>query len=1596
MASDAVRTATDWLKNFVSAGARVTAGGKLQLAVPNEVLDASFGDLGADNAPVGVDVVRGPRDDGYHFYATKANRQQTALSRQTFFPEGPETDLFQFGKEIFGGAPLPRPNDLLADLRARPQKGWVTKKSVARVGFKAATYWYAVSVIGQGGSHTETTEPVQFTHTGTGRAIKCPLPMEMPQGGVKFGIWLSEPDKDPESMRLQDTVKPGKAEHPLYGPLKTNSRKRPEKNETAVGKPKEPKWGQPRKQDIWRGSGHGHHDLKTPMRVRIVIVETTRIGDSDASPVSKHRDIKERTRMVRVRNEKGELVRSKGDPILKENGDPKLDENGNPMYQNNGDVKLREVNSDIRNEAIWVKPDKLHPESTGFKVFAQIDDVPNPPWYQLVRGAKTDKTHRFQKGDAVPITGQVDQGEDGGRKRDPKHPWHVLVPADPPIEDTSGIESPTGETDVPYSFGPTRPGPGTYWYTHTRVLNGLQTLAAPPVKVTISGDGSGAATEVAVYHVPPMINKISNSMFGRVDETGEPADWTVNQTGSVFTMPEPGIARLLTTTQISDAGRYPNIQTEDMYRVAGNRIETIRGILINEEVGTGFVELGLIQYNEDGVLVGADEAASTLVISSLAATAIQESEVAARVAKADVPGADFVLHDDAAFARVKAYARGNPRSVRFSVRNIAWHPFDGAPRKIIFPERGSRTHAIATNDAEVPYRSRHVIGFMLPPAVKSSSASVPPPIDNLNFDADLGGMGIFKSVNNANTSAARDVAASLNSTGQGFRVKNDHTNSRSLIYGFKSYDAPWNRYGAVRTRVRLTRLPTASSAETSVLSIMCEDSTSDPVRRIGMIYVKRWPNNTKVNLHFTAYNNKGDRVATRKIAEGLNANAVLDVELLSGYGGGEDSVSVNVGINGGSVDTVGTIIAGNLPGTGPAVMRLGVDYQDRNCKYTFDYDDVFVTERGYFPAALDSPALVPLTQADRPTRDGVVLRDSAVAETFSLVTDSATAGLLVRLGVTSASAGVVTILAALRTDLGTNLVRIEEAADGKINVVAPGYSRQVRAPFAATDSGNLEMVVKGAGTKGGSVLVYVGTGAGRKLLAAKSGLDLSAGLVGQAFSGGRAGIAVQQALVTERGSIEIVDVDHNGDDIFQGYVSINPLNVVNRDVGTEFEEIVVRPGEWNTWAVRIRTENFPPGCQPLMVALYNDAGDRYIAARLFGADGVSEGSTPWEDRAVFFQPRAGYHRCRIESAKMDGGTYIYQQPLRVPGQHTTVAARDAQRAKLVSVKGEAETILGGFVPEVGVGPMQQDYSEEWLRLLTKAEEPEGDQQTATSNATTDRLSVSAHGYAANGTVRVIADSGGSLPGGLAANTTYFVHTPTANDFGLAATEAGTAIDITSAGSNFSVYGVTSVNATYRSTNADPPTSWESAFLANPDDVPQDRKWANVKLVLRGDGKIWPTVSPGGVELLWKCFQPTMLREDGSPFPGGTTVAGLIRVTEDSERDTTPVAGRARARRLHEPVPKYDHPVEVHFYHPQAFEEFMNDPYAVRQIDHPAANTTVRVKPYEVGEPAYFESELFEETLGFVQVTVPITRLEVIETAPLVPDDEVEIGGDPWP
>lgn len=75
---------------------------------------------------------------------------------------------------------------------------------------------------------------------------------------------------------------------------------------------------------------------------------------------------------------------------------------------------------------------------------------------------------------------------------------------------------------------------------------------------------------------------------------------------------------------------------------------------------------------------------------------------------------------------------------------------------------------------------------------------------------------------------------------------------------------------------------------------------------------------------------------------------------------------------------------------------------------------------------------------------------------------------------------------------------------------------------------------------------------------------------------------------------------------------------------------------------------------------------------------------------------------------------------------------------------------------------------------------------AIASATSDAITIDSHGLDDGDIVRVRAEVGGNLPGGLAPATNYFIVSAGESTFQLSATEGGSAIDITANGDEFLV------------------------------------------------------------------------------------------------------------------------------------------------------------------------------------------------------------------
>lgn len=115
--------------------------------------------------------------------------------------------------------------------------------------------------------------------------------------------------------------------------------------------------------------------------------------------------------------------------------------------------------------------------------------------------------------------------------------------------------------------------------------------------------------------------------------------------------------------------------------------------------------------------------------------------------------------------------------------------------------------------------------------------------------------------------------------------------------------------------------------------------------------------------------------------------------------------------------------------------------------------------------------------------------------------------------------------------------------------------------------------------------------------------------------------------------------------------------------------------------------------------------------------------------------------------------------------------------------GSGKFITGATIPTGYLTPDGSTYSAHTYPELARAHVGKfgyGTGFTATFNAATDVVTATSHGFV-NGDPVFFANVGGALPGGVVANTLYYVISSTTNTFQISLTKGGSAVDITTAG-----------------------------------------------------------------------------------------------------------------------------------------------------------------------------------------------------------------------
>lgn len=1358
MPIDAIRRTQEMLSSPASlgAGCDMDLTGALFLQPTNKVFDQWMQSIQSDGAPAGMDIEPGSSEDGFKVYCSRVNEGPETMQNQNLALVDATQDTYQIGNAIVhGGAPV-TDLDVAANVTYPLEPCTVNLVASANAGFAAGLYYAALSVVDKNGKHSDLSEPVVMeVAAGSGQLITITLPFSIPEGGVSWGIWLSEVNKGPETLRLQVVVRhTGQRTYVLKGPYVMGRLFTPSGG-GGVGQPNAPVFGKDNG-DFWLESD-SPHDLQAHT-YEIVISEVVDDKEGKASASS------------------------------------------SPLT----------ISTVMPRTAIAINPRHPHKKSTGFRVYVILDSGKS---YELVKKDAKEKGSAFGLKHTAMLWGYKQHDSDIPGKIS-----HILVPAKIPTGDKTGgrdekkrdadkkkddsskkkrtgghhksdkkddskkklsakeerkqkkkkkktgdkedeteIEAPSMDTP-PLATGPTIPAPGDYYVSYSRVVSGEETLVAPPVKKTVT------AANVMEVVFPDITNRIRNAMFKERNATGAPSGWTLDTTNSSFSL-GIGVLQMQTTGAIGNTNTTPSA-TSTLMPIVPGRVETLRGTVAITAFSAGQVTVRLQQLN-DALTVLTDTVITTLTASSRKDFVKRFGPIAS--------GGEVAWNDGATQIRLVVRAENLNRNLTFQVYNLALHPYDGEPRRFTYP--GDRLPAVSTTDPSVPYDLSTVVAVSAPSltplseittSTTGTTTTAPGVIDSVLMDAGTlpAGWSIVRTVVSANTEAIITSVAALEGA-QGFRARDDETAQITENYITKTYTAPTINTNtlAVRALIKLVRPPTGGSTHYERL-LMIATSGGTP-----MAFISQAGNGNVLGSAISSGGNQSNAT----IATGLSANTLIDVEIIltGGLSSSTGSAKFYLGINGAPRTLVSTISKG-WQTSSPAMIKAGGITSPSSFgadAYTYHVDSLYVTDVGWSGTTSQTPSnaqplLNPLPEPDRPTKTGTVLFSGSAATDQTITASNRTQlGVRARFAVGGTLPAVDRTLLQIKNSAGTVTLAdaILKATTGAVQVRSGTNVTQV-GTAAINSAFYVEAVVQNAGSATAGIVTgwyHPSTGV-RTPYAFFNNLDLSAGFAQRGIVLAGAEYTISEVTMTEAGFTEYRDRAPDGSIINQAYTQIS-LDETQGDAGITIEEGFLRPGVAHTFAVYIAHQGVPvaEGHQPLVLQCMNEEGEVQEIGSVYGTSGVTTVNSAWTDRSLVFTPSAGYYRWRaIHKSLYGGGIYRWQEPLMAEGTLNTQALRDAARVKAYATRGMATAYLRGKIPNV---LHNHAFGETWRSLGVVALTPTGTAKTCTADATTDTVTVpSGHPFKNGGSVRFT--STGTLPAPLVAGTTYYVSNATATTF----------------------------------------------------------------------------------------------------------------------------------------------------------------------------------------------------------------------------------------
>lgn len=1427
--------------------------GNVYLKPTNLFDNSTFTRINLAGDPEGLTVGMPEEPEGHFVYLSEVNAGRNTLAAQNTAPIDIDAATYTFNSvQVTGHAPR---TPLFSAPIAPPPMPTAELVATTRLGFRIGTYQAMFTWIDSRNRHTPLSPAFPVSVTVKGQYLVFTLPNDIPEQARKIGLWLSKPNKGVGTARLQAVVDVGDAQEETYTLEQyKNGRTMPNSNQTAPASPRRP--------TLVRSRG------LTPSVAGTYSAEVAFVhedgSESARSPISE------------------EVTISAGQAA----------NNVHLSIQYGDDAqKVTERRGTYRRKDKKRQPKRDPHGRYRIYITADFGSEENKKEYVLENQTKEGGSARpFLRGEPTEFSGRT---KEEGRPGEQRVLTLLKTASLPPPEagavrtitpKDDGLEKPDAPLERVVAVTITKLTPGTYWYAISYWARDDETVPCTPQKITVP------AGQTILLHFPDPVNALKNSQFTDLDADDIPYGWTLtgvagNPNSGTYSI-DDGVMTLNTlgpknvTTQTAPQLLTTfNVDRTATYAVGGT---------INVLINTGQAVVTLQELNSAGTPV------ATTTLKSITESGEVDFE------KVYGPGGQ-AFQDSTDRANFYVYfdkvGAGTTRDGVMAINELYVAPHTNRIRRREEPDE----LRVATNPDPPPHvRWKKFKNKGVEPAPRRQRR---PPATFVPLDlADFGeGTPTFPSgwsqktpiastVMEMRTASAIDPAST---TSYGYHISKS-TASTAYLYLYRQYTTGDRATLGARAKYRITVIPHRGRVTIMQIKHAVGDGTTNSLGRLEVDYLG--------NIWLVTRLAQNSKEISDRIASGIVANDELDLELIvlnAGTNTGEAFVAL--GRNGSTRTYV--FSRGSLAMTGlqARVVQIGPSaYTDPSSQFNLDIDTIRITNSGdTLTDVLKTPSLEPLPQPDRPLDDPVYIEEQGwetgtIDAPWSVARTPADATTTVAIQTSSAITGTqglrcidtgtaVTATAAVertvtaRADVGFRFrvkpsvlptvgsLRIASLKDASDNVLGYVYLSatssttsdmwvagvgvstspapvKVASLIQANTIVTVEVVARGAGTSAGSIEAWVskdGTGARleRNLMGQPQPLDWTGRQIGKL----RLGIfGESQASLSANLSFDQIAITESGEMVF----------IETTEDGTEIYQVYV----FYPQGQPTRDDLFLRGLRLAVVP-----GETYTASIWARHAGLADTAYPF-----FF------------TAYDLNGTPYPLGSLYGPDGATGTSGWAPRTQQFVIPKKDAPKPGGGVYEadcyEIRMESLDISSGEFCCQMLVFS--PGED---ATSDIT----------YAANGSVWAVLDTETPLPPPEPlANTSAFKNIWLKFNT-IVETPAGTSAIIEYGSSNELIE----------------PSVW----FTDSSDVPP-RRYAHGRVTMTSDvtGTLTPTLRTGSpyveyITALEGVMMPKLLREDGTEFPSGVWVGGVMFPRGISEYDLRAPKGRTRAHRRTEPI-----------------------------------------------------------------------------------------------